>query len=455
MADSNVTAEGAAAPVTDAEFAAWMAALGPFEPAPHVGVAVSGGPDSLALTLLMDGWARARGGAVRAFTVDHGLRAESASEAAWVGARLAAHGIAHKTLVWWPDDPARVRQAEARAARYACLEAACAEAGLLHLALGHHRDDRAETVLLRVRAGSGPAGLAALPAVRETAQMRLIRPLLGCDKARLTATLAARGESWCRDPGNADPAQARGALRHLWPALAAEGVTVADLDAIADLMGRARRHVEAAVDAVLADSASVSPLGYALVTPAPMLAAPAPMARAALGRVLSGIGGGAHPPRTARLDRALAGLRADPSRARTLGGCRIVPWRGRWLVVRETGRVGALPLAPGRTAVYDDCFEVVLDASASAGLYAAPLGAAGWREIAGDVSPGVGAIPVPARGALPAIWDAAGLREVPGLGWLRPGDAVPVAHLHFVPCRALTNGGFTVVPGPRHTMSLI
>src|SRR5215510_6550933 len=120
-------------PLSDVELAARLDRLGPFERAPRLAVAVSGGADSMALALLADVWARQRGGTITALTVDHRIRSESAIEARRVGAWLAARGIAHETLVWEGPRPSGDIQAAARAARYRLLEAWCAERGYLHL----------------------------------------------------------------------------------------------------------------------------------------------------------------------------------------------------------------------------------------------------------------------------------------------------------------------------------
>src|SRR5690349_18603269 len=88
------------APLEAPEFAALIGALAPFELAPRLAVGVSGGADSMALTLLAQAWAQARGGAVWALTVDHGLRPEAAAEARQVGAWLGARGIEHRILAW-------------------------------------------------------------------------------------------------------------------------------------------------------------------------------------------------------------------------------------------------------------------------------------------------------------------------------------------------------------------
>src|SRR5579871_1106018 len=304
----------AVSPLGDAEFAAAMAALGGFEPAPRLAVAVSGGPDSLALAILAERWARARGGGVTALVVDHGLRPDSAAEARRVGAWLAARGIAHALLEWRGPKPATGIQEAARAARYALLAEWCRAHRHLHLLTAHHRDDQAETVLIRRRAGSGPDGLAGMPAVRELAGCRLLRPLLGIAKPRLAALLDALGQDFVRDPSNADPAFERARLR-------LAGAPAAAAAALAEARGfaRARTAREAAFAAAAARQVALYPAGFAVVA----AAAGAEL----LGRLAHTVGGAPYPPRRERVARLHESLAARPDRARTLGGCRFVPWR--------------------------------------------------------------------------------------------------------------------------------
>ena len=170
-----------------------MAALGPFEPAPRLAAGVSGGADSMALALLADAWARERGGSLLALIVDHGLRATSAAEAAETAARLGGRGIAARvlTIAGLAQGPALAERA--RTARFHALIAACAAEGILHLLLGHHAADQAETVLIRALGGSGPAGMAGMASLVETPMVRILRPLLGTAPADLRATLIAAG----------------------------------------------------------------------------------------------------------------------------------------------------------------------------------------------------------------------------------------------------------------------
>jgi tRNA(Ile)-lysidine synthase len=439
-----------AAPLDDAALAARMAALGPFEPAPHLAVAVSGGPDSLALTLLLDRWARARGGAVLALTVDHGLRAEAADEAAWVADRLGARGIAHETLTWRPAAAHAAAQDTARSARYSRLVARCAEAGILHLAFAHHRADQAETLLLRIAAGTGPDGMSAMAWQRELPDLRVLRPLLDVPAARLRATLRGFGQPWIADPSNDDPHHERVRVRRTLPDLAAEGLTVDRLAATAGALGRARQELDTARADLAARAVRLHPAGFAAVDLDQLLGARAPLGADVLARVLRCVGGRDQLPRRERLSRLVDMLRARPDRPQTLGGCEIRPWAGTWLILREPGRAPSLALAPGETGLYDGRYQVRLGAAAPGGCRVAPLEREGWAALTAR-TPALreSAIPPPVRPALPALWDAAGPRVVPAVNWQRdPGVSVP-CELAFAPRRALGEAGFAVAPGYR------
>lgn len=179
-------------------------------PAPErLGIAVSGGPDSLALLLLA---AAAFPGRVEAATVDHKLRSESAAEAGFVANICARLAIPHAIL--GADRPVAGNvQSAARALRYRLLAAWAKERGLACLLTAHHRDDQAETLLMRLDRGAGLSGLCAIRATTEIAGVRVLRPLLGWSRAELAAIPAAAGIDAVRDPSNADPRYDRARLR--------------------------------------------------------------------------------------------------------------------------------------------------------------------------------------------------------------------------------------------------
>lgn len=180
----------------------------------RIGIAVSGGPDSLALLLLA---AAARPGRIEAATVDHGLRAESAAEAAMVSELCRNLGIAHQTLLAdWPTPPEANVQAEARAMRYRLLNEWAIDRGLDAIATAHHADDQAETLLMRLLRGAGVGGLSGTRARRPLSEsVLLIRPLIGWRKAELEALVAEAGLTAVDDPSNRDPKHDRSRVRQL------------------------------------------------------------------------------------------------------------------------------------------------------------------------------------------------------------------------------------------------
>ncbi|MGH7156157.1 MAG: tRNA lysidine(34) synthetase TilS, partial [Acetobacteraceae bacterium] len=205
----------AAGPISPEEFAALMEPLGPFEPAPCLAAAVSGGSDSLALALLADAWVRERAGSLLALIVDHGLRPEAEREVRETVARLAGKGIAARILSVNGLSRGPALAERARQARYAILLNACRAHGILHLLLGHHATDQAETVIMRALSSSGPAGLAGMARMTETRWLRVLRPLLAIPSVRLRATVSAAGLDWVNDPSNTDRAALRPRLRAL------------------------------------------------------------------------------------------------------------------------------------------------------------------------------------------------------------------------------------------------
>jgi tRNA(Ile)-lysidine synthase len=208
--------------------------------APAIVLAVSGGPDSLALMWLAARWRKAlkQGPALAVVTVDHGLRPEAAAEARAVKRLAASLDLPHRTLRWNGDKPRTGIQAAARGARYRLLAQAAKILGASHVMTAHTRDDQAETVLMRLSRGSGIAGLAAMAREIERDGVVLARPLLDLPKARLVATLTKARIAFATDPSNADPRFTRPRLRELMPQLAAEGC---DARALVRLAARAAR----------------------------------------------------------------------------------------------------------------------------------------------------------------------------------------------------------------------
>jgi len=177
----------------------------------RLALAVSGGPDSMAMLTLA---AAAFPGQVAAATVDHGLRAASADEAAMVAAYCATLGVPHATLAIAEPRPATGNlHAWARKHRYALLLRWAAGAGCGALLTAHHADDQAETFLMRAARGSGVAGLAGIRARQPLDAVAILRPLLGWRNRDLRAVATTAGAPFVDDPSNRDPAFERARVR--------------------------------------------------------------------------------------------------------------------------------------------------------------------------------------------------------------------------------------------------
>ena len=252
MARQKVTPNGTPdddRPISAAEGARLFAR---FMDVPALVLAVSGGPDSMALMWLAARWRKAHkmGPQLIAVTVDHGLRPEAAREARAVKQVARSLDLPHRTLRWRGDRPATGVPEAARAMRYRLLAKAAKAAGASHILTAHTRDDQAETLLMRLLRGSGIAGLAAMAEVSEREGLLLVRPLLDLSKARLTATLRDAQVDFADDPTNRDLAFTRPRLRALMPTLAAEGGDARNLARLAGRLARANAAIE-----VLADGA--------------------------------------------------------------------------------------------------------------------------------------------------------------------------------------------------------
>lgn len=310
---------------------------------------MSGGADSLALTLLANSWARARGGSILALSVDHGLRIEAAAELAAVIALLAARGIAGRVLTLRLMPGARAGE-RARRARYAALTAACAAEGIVHLLLGHHAADQAETVALRRAAGSGEAGLAGMAALVATSEVLLLRPLLDVAPGRLRAVLRREGVAWIEDPSNADPSSPRARVRATHDDPDGSGPVTAALVAEAAAHGLARAAREVSDAAALAASARFHPEGYAVLSPTNLPSS-------ALAALLRTIGGAEYPIG----DDAAVIFAGAPGPATVGGVRRLAAGRhggaGDWIVCREDAAMAEAVEARGG-AVWDGRFRL-------------------------------------------------------------------------------------------------
>ncbi|WP_238987455.1 tRNA lysidine(34) synthetase TilS [Roseovarius dicentrarchi] len=369
-----------------------------------LGIAVSGGSDSLALLHLMAAWG---GAPLRCVTVDHGLRQASAGEAAQVAKICAGLGIAHDTLTWDGWTGQGNLAAEARRARYALMANWAAAHGLAGVTLGHTQDDVAETLLMRLARRAGVDGLAAMPARRPEGDITLHRPLLAARRAELRRYLAERGVGWIDDPSNTDGRYRRTQARIALDALVPVGVTPDALADVAQHLGKARATLAhyAAAEA----RALVTVQQGDLLMPAAGFAALRPdIARRILSAGLRWINGAQYGARGPDLDRLLAALSAG--RGGTLAGCRVTTASGVIRLAREFAAVRQTSAAPD--ALWDGRWR--LTGPQMPGARVCALGLKGrmacpdWRKAG---------LPLHSIEASPAIWRGADLIAAPLAGY--------------------------------------
>ena len=312
--------------------------------APALVLAISGGPDSTALLFLAARWRKARkhGPKLLAVTVDHGLRTEAAAEARQVARLAKTLGVPHRTVRWTGAKPKTRLQEKARAMRYALLARAAAKADASHVVTAHTLDDQAETVLMRLLRGSGPAGLAGMARQTRRGALALARPLLDVPKSRLIATLRKAGIPFADDPSNRDPRFTRVRMRGLMPALAEEGLGAGRLALLARRLRRAEVALEAAVDqaAALARGDWAESRKMEMETRY-FLALPAEVALRLLGRAVA-LAGNEGPAELAKLEALQAAImQQKPAGARfrrTLAGAMITLTSERLTVERAPAR---------------------------------------------------------------------------------------------------------------------
>ena len=414
-------------PISAEEFDQLISPFGPFESDPRVAVGVSGGADSLCLALLLNFWLRRRHGRVVALIVDHGLRQEAKREIKQLAKWLTGYKIEYHVLVWSDQKLRRSGQAAAREARYRLLTGWCRSAGVLHLALAHHRDDQVETHLLRKDRGSGSDGLASMPIVWEQDNVRLFRPLLSVPGERLRATLKSWDQCWVEDPSNDDPVFSRTHVRRRLAQLPQRRQEVAHIASMASEYAAARAEADEVTAVMLSQATQIHPAGFCWLDHRLFSEAPAGVGVRGLTQIILAVGGNKYGPRRDSLLLLYETLRRHQlTGGRTLGGCYIAPYGRAILLCREPCASGhVLDVLPGQCLVWDHRFQVTLLGRHSPSrdkFMVRRLGEHGWRTVKQkSVGNNERKLPLFVRYSLPALWDLDGLVAVPHLNYR--GDA--------------------------------
>lgn len=372
----------------------------------HLGVAVSGGGDSLALLHLAAEWGGREGVTVSAVTVDHGLRSASAQEAAFVGDVCGGLGVAHSVVTWGGWNGAGNLQDAARRARYALMADWAQERGIGAVVLGHTADDQAETFVMRLARAAGVDGLAGMAPQRTVHGIVWMRPLLQVRRADLRAFLRDRAQPWADDPSNDDTQFDRIKARRALEILASLGIDVDVLGNVTAQLGQARDALKMQTLAAARDIARVQ-AGDVVLNRAGLLRLPPEIRRRVLVNALNWVALAEYGPRR----DAVAGVEAAINRRRgaTLHGCAVLPDDTQLRITREYQAVREVMAAPG--ALWDrrwrlsgpDDKELHVQALGETGLSACP----DWRDLG---------VPRASLLATPSLWRGTTLVAAPLAG---------------------------------------
>lgn len=388
------------------------AAFFPDRPA-WIGVAVSGGSDSMASLHLMvqAGWR------VRAVTVDHGLRAEAAEEALFVSRACDAVGVAHTTLRWDHGAIAGNVMDAARRARYGLMAGWAQAQGLTHVVLGHTADDQAETFIMGLARAAGIDGLVGMRPHWDQGGVRFVRPFLTHSRAELRGYLTRQGVAWVDDPTNARQEFERVKARQALSVLKPLGITADRLGAVMRHLHDAQAAVERATQEARARLCRTD-AGEVIFDLVPFRHEGAEVQRRLLAAALHWVSGAEGSLRGAGLARVREAV--AQGKDATLAGCRIRAGVQNFRVVREPRAVAAVGCATDQ--LWDGRWR--LDGPQGADLRVGALGVQGLARCKGWRDTGH------SRDALlvsPAVWRGDALIAAPlagfGTGWTARIDA--------------------------------
>lgn len=396
------------APSLSRRFAEQMGQLlGPDFPA-TLALAVSGGGDSMAMLALAHEWARVFGVGLHVVTVDHGLRADSGAEAAFVAEECAAMGHPHTTLTWHWDGAGNLQDA-ARRARLRLI--GDWRGDIAHVLFAHTLDDQAETLLMRLARGSGVEGLSAMAERRDMGGWVLLRPLLAETRAELRHHVTVLKVPFVDDPSNEDERYDRVRLRK---AIVALGLDPAALAATARRMSRARAALAARAADVARTCVQERPTGDLVIDRDAFARVERDTQLRLLAAAVQWIATAPYRPRAAALeallDRALGGAGG------TLQGTELRVLGDSLHLLREYEplRGHALDVEEGR--LWDGRWHV--EAPGLRGLTIRALGPEGWAQLPRASSP-----PFHLSRTLPALFEGDRLRAF-SAGGFGPGHTV-------------------------------
>lgn len=357
-----------------------ITSLGPFERNPKIAVGVSGGADSLALTMLLKRWVDRYGGTLVALTVDHKLRKDSSQEAKSLNSFFKEYQITHHILEWSDEKPEKNIQAEARKKRYQLMIDWCEKNKYFHLFLGHHLDDQIETFFLNLARGSGVNGLAAMSIITNLPQLRLLRPFLNLPKSSLIRYLKSLSLSWIEDPTNSSLVYKRNKLRSAFGQITSPGHLFFRMKNTFIHLNSNREIVDEQVADCIIVTSEVNPLGFYIIDINQLKKYKEDIVLRALGTILKNVGGRDYPPRYEALKNYFNEI--EDINTKTLSGCYIIKKNNNLFVLREWSLIEEEIFSKGKndSFLWDNRFQINAISKKHIGKKIIPLGQIGTKN---------------------------------------------------------------------------
>lgn len=379
-----------------------------------IAIALSGGADSLALTLLLKDWCDTHHITLTALHVHHGLRDEATEEAEQIQAWMTEHHIACHILTVEENlrDAPNIQNA-ARKARYQLMTQWCTSHNVSTLCLGHHADDQAETFLMRLARGSGVDGLAAMHPITSRDGITLLRPLLDIPKSELISYLENRGQPWIEDASNQSTDYTRNRIRQLTPILAEEQITASRITDVTHHLARTSDCLQQLTHAWI-ESENCFHEAYAIIPTEAFATLHEELALRVARQLLLEISASPQAIRFEHLQPLTGDMQTGTCPKRTLHGCVIAPHQSGILIYREAVKLAAPITVSEQPAIWDHRFSAT---SATNNLQLGALGAHGLAQLRTQ------------KAELPTL-PAALLHTCPALFHLE--DVIAVPHIDYV-----------------------
>ena len=346
-------------------------------------LAVSGGPDSMAMAVAFKQWhiEKSIKTPLRALVVDHGIRAESASEAELAKSQLEKLGINTKISKIKTSPPKGGIQAWARKERYQLLLKEAGERDAI-IVTAHHASDQAETIAMRLYKQSGLFGLAGIAKMSSYKGVGLARPFIEIDKETLRDCLKGSDIEPASDPSNEDNRFERIRWRNMLPLFETEGISSPSLLKLGRVAGILKQTMQKSIAAHMAERIKLSPLGFVSFEREVFARMPTLAGEMLLNSIIRYMGASHLSPKKAAISRLRESLLQG--KVRTLGGCewRHTQEKSQILVIREAERLPSpISFAKGeKWLLFDNRWHITLPNAQLIGEVSA-LGSKGFAEL--------------------------------------------------------------------------